>query len=76
MGSREEEFRIPTGTIRKLVSDRGFGFIATEDRREYFFQPTGLDPGVHLDSLAGGVRVSFEIDTSHIGPCANRIKLE
>jgi CspA family cold shock protein len=72
---REEEFEMPTGTIKKLVSDRGFGFIAAEDGREYFFHRTGLDSSVNFDSLAGGERVSFEIEPSQKGPRANRIKL-
>src|SRR5256885_17077906 len=77
---REKFFRewgvdMPTGTIKKLVSDRGFGFIAAEDGREYFFHRTGLDSSVNFDSLAGGERVSFEIEPSQKGPRANRIKL-
>jgi cold shock protein len=72
---REEEFEMPTGTIKKLVSDRGFGFIAAEDGREYFFHRTGLDSSVNFDSLAGGERVNFEIEASQKGPRANRIKL-
>ena len=72
---REEELEMPTGTIKKLVSDRGFGFIAAEDGREYFFHRTGLDSSVNFDSLAGGERVSFEIEPSQKGPRANRIKL-
>jgi CspA family cold shock protein len=72
---REEELQMPTGTIKKLVSDRGFGFIAAEDGREYFFHRTGLDSSVNFDSLAGGERVSFEIEPSQKGPRANRIKL-
>jgi len=72
---REEELQMPTGTIKKLVSDRGFGFIAAEDGREYFFHRTGLDPSVNFDSLAGGERVSFEIEPSQKGPRAKRIKL-
>ncbi|MEA2654899.1 MAG: cold shock protein [Chloroflexota bacterium] len=66
---------MPTGTIKKLVSDRGFGFIAAEDGREYFFHRTGLDSSVNYDSLAGGERVEFEIEPSQKGPRANRIKL-
>ncbi|TMD98161.1 MAG: hypothetical protein E6I72_03805, partial [Chloroflexi bacterium] len=49
---------MPTGTIKKLVSDRGFGFIAAEDGKEYFFHRTGLDSSVNFDSLAGGEHVS------------------
>jgi len=35
----------------------------------------GLDSSVNFDSLAGGERVSFEIEPSQKGPRANRIKL-
>jgi CspA family cold shock protein len=66
---------MPTGTIKKLVSDRGFGFIAAEDGKEYFFHRTGLDPSVNFDSLQGGERVTFEIETSQKGPRANRIQV-
>jgi len=66
---------MPTGTIKKLVSDRGFGFIAAEDGKEYFFHRTGLDSSINFDSLDGGERVSFEIEASQKGPRANRIKL-
>jgi CspA family cold shock protein len=71
----KRSWEMPTGTIKKLVSDRGFGFIAAEDGREYFFHRTGLDPSVNFDSLAGGERVSFEIEPSQKGPRANRITL-
>ena len=73
--SRRGVREMPTGTIKKLVSDRGFGFIAAEDGREYFFHRTGLDSAVNFDSLAGGERVTFEIEPSQKGPRANRIKL-
>jgi CspA family cold shock protein len=73
--SRRGVQSMPTGTIKKLVSDRGFGFIAAEDGKEYFFHRTGLDSSVNFDSLAGGERVSFEIEPSQKGPRANRIRL-
>ena len=50
------------GTIKKVVSDRGFGFIAAEDGKEYFFHRSGLTPSLDFDRLAGGERVSFEIE--------------
>ena len=31
------------GTIKKIVSDRGFGFIAGADDSEYFFHRDGVD---------------------------------
>ena len=32
-----------TGTIKKLVSDRGFGFIAADDGKEYFFHRSSTE---------------------------------
>ena len=31
------------GTIKKLVSERGFGFIAAEDGTGYFFHRSGTN---------------------------------
>src|SRR2546426_7685339 len=66
---------MPTGTIKKLVQDRGFGFIAAEDGREYFFHRTGLDSSVNFDSLAGGERPFLWGWASQEGPRAQDIKL-
>ena len=66
---------MPNGTIKKIVSDRGFGFIAAEDGVEYFFHRSGLDSNVNFDSLSGGERVSFEIEQSQKGPRAARVQL-
>jgi CspA family cold shock protein len=65
---------VPFGTIKKLVGDRGFGFIAAEDGTEYFFHRSGLDPTLNFDSLSGGERVQFEIEPSQKGPRAHRVR--
>src|SRR3989442_15992717 len=72
---REEELQMPTGTIKKLVSDRGFGFIAAEDGREYFFHRTGLDSSVNFDSLAGRERVTLLMQAHHKGRPGKPIKI-
>ncbi|GAC1655205.1 MAG: cold-shock protein [Candidatus Dormibacteraceae bacterium] len=64
---------MPNGTIKKLVSDRGFGFIAAEDGKEYFFHRSGTEGD--FDAFAGGEQVSFEIESSPKGPRANRVRL-
>ena len=46
-----------TGTIKKIVADRGFGFIAAEDAKEYFFHRGGLDSSLDFDRLNGGENV-------------------
>jgi len=53
-----------TGTIKKIVADRGFGFIAAEDAKEYFFHRGGLDSSLDFDRLVGGEKVNFEIEQS------------
>lgn len=65
---------MPEGTIKKLVADRGFGFIAAEDGKEYFFHRSGLDSSINFDSLSGGERVTFEIESSQKGPRAGRVR--
>ena len=63
---------MPTGTIKKLVSDRGFGFIAAEDGKEFFFHRSGTEGD--FDTLQGGEKVTFEIDTSPKGPRARSVR--
>lgn len=63
------------GTIKKVVADRGFGFIAAEDGKEYFFHRTGMDTSLSFDSLTGGERVTFDVEQSPKGPRANRVRI-
>jgi cold shock protein len=63
-----------TGTIKKVVADRGFGFIAADDGEEYFFHRSGVDESLNFDSLGAGERVSFEIERSDKGPRARQVK--
>ena len=51
------EVLMTTGTIKKVVADRGFGFIAAEDAKEYFFHRGALDSSLDFDRLVGGERV-------------------
>lgn len=63
------------GTIKKVVSDRGFGFIAAQDGKEFFFHRSGMDSSLNFDSLTGGERVTFEVEASPKGPRANRVRM-
>ena len=65
---------MPTGTIKKVISDRGFGFISAEDAKEYFFHRDGVDPSLNFDRLIGGERVEFDIEPSQKGPRATRVR--
>jgi CspA family cold shock protein len=63
-----------TGTIKKVVSDRGFGFIAAQDEKEYFFHRGGLQPSLDFDRLTGGEQVEFEIESNPKGPRAIQVR--
>jgi len=69
-----EEVRVATGTVKKVVADRGFGFITAEDGKEYFFHRSGLDSSLDFDRLAGGEKVEFEIESSPKGPRAAKVR--
>jgi cold shock protein len=63
-----------TGTVKKLVSDRGFGFITAEDGKDYFFHRDGLDSSLDFDRLVGGEKVSFDVESSPRGPRAVKVQ--
>jgi CspA family cold shock protein len=63
------------GTVKKLVSDRGFGFISASDGKEYFFHRNALETSADFDRLIGGERVEFEPEASPKGPQAGKVKL-
>ncbi len=64
-----------SGTIKKLVSDRGFGFITASDGKEYFFHRNELESSTDFDRLIGGERVEFEPGASPKGPQATKVRL-
>ena len=47
------------GTIKRLVSEKGFGFVAASDGSEYFFHQSACN-GCQFDSLREGQAVTFE----------------
>jgi CspA family cold shock protein len=63
-----------TGKIKKVVRERGFGFISDLDGREVFFHQSGL-VDINLDSLREGQDVSFEVEKSPKGPRAINITI-
>ena len=63
-----------TGTIKKLVRDRGFGFINDTDGREVFFHQSSLID-VKFDILNEDQKVEFEVEKSDKGPRAINIRI-
>lgn len=64
-----------SGTIKKLMGQRGFGFIDTGGK-EYFFHMSGVQ-GVHFDELREGQQVEFTVenDTRGRGERAVNVRL-
>jgi CspA family cold shock protein len=62
------------GTIKKVVADRGYGFITASDGTDYFFHRTGLDASLDFDRLLGGERVAFEVQSGPKGPRATHVR--
>jgi len=63
------------GTIRRLITDRGFGFIKTEDEKDLFFHRSNLE-GVEYSSLREGQEVEYEKGQGQDGrPAAVKVRL-
>ncbi|MBU2496105.1 MAG: cold shock domain-containing protein [Candidatus Omnitrophica bacterium] len=63
-----------TGKIKKLVRDRGFGFIADTDGKEVFFHQTSLVETT-FDALNEDQSVEFEVEKSDKGPRAANVRV-
>ena len=61
------------GTIKKLLTDKGFGFIKTGSEKDLFFHSSKLD-GVRFDELREGQKVSFTEGQGPKGPQAENVK--
>jgi len=61
------------GFVRKIVGERGFGFIRADDRSDIFFHASCLVDG-GFNELAEGQRVSFEISNAHSRPRAVNVE--
>jgi CspA family cold shock protein len=62
-----------SGTIKKVIAERGFGFIAADDGKEYFFHRSVLASTMNFDRLVGGEKVEFEIEQDPKGPRARNV---
>src|SRR6202043_127775 len=62
------------GTIKRLVMDRGFGFLSGEDGKEYFFHRSSVEGS--FEGLQEGQKVSFDVEASAPkGPRASRVRV-
>lgn len=63
-----------SGTIIKLMTDKGFGFIKDEQGTEYFFHRSAVAGGL-WDTLQTNQPVSFILGDSPKGPRADQVEL-
>lgn len=69
---------MPVGTIKKVVADKGYGFIKpAEGGGDIFFHHSSLN-GIDIESLAAGQQVSFDVSpgADGKGPRATNIEVE
>ncbi len=64
------------GTIKKIVKDKGFGFIIPDDGLgEVFFHRSRLSPKVYFEDLREGTEVQFEVRSGEKGRQAFNVRL-
>ncbi len=61
------------GKVKKMVRDRGFGFIRGEDGKEVFFHRSGLN-AAEYDSLSEGDDVEYVVQEGPRGARAENVK--
>ena len=69
-----EDTGMPTGTIARLLIDKGFGFIRDEGGVEHFFHRSAVR-GAVFELLREGQRVEFTPEESAKGPRAGDVRL-
>ena len=63
---------MPQGKIKKLIADKGFGFIDGE-RGDLFFHHSALE-GVSIEALQIGQTVAYEEGRGPKGPRAENVR--
>ena len=61
------------GEVKRIIRERGFGFISAEDGREIFFHRNELQD-VDFDALMEGDQMEFEVTKGQKGPAATNVK--
>lgn len=61
------------GTIKRVVRDRGFGFILSSDGQEVFFHRNGLQQ-LAFEDLREGTHVEFDLERGEKGARAANVR--
>lgn len=62
------------GKVKRLIRDRGFGFITAEDDTEVFFHRSELVEA-DFDTIEEGADVEFDLESGAKGPRAVKVKV-
>jgi CspA family cold shock protein len=65
---------MPQGKVKRLVSDRGFGFIDGEENEDLFFHHSAVE-GASIEELREGQVVEYEVGQGRKGPCATSVRV-
>ena len=61
------------GTVKRLVGDKGFGFVLGQDGHEYFFHQSAVVDG-SFDQLREGQALTFDKGQGPKGPRAENVR--
>jgi CspA family cold shock protein len=65
-----------TGTIKKIIRDKGFGFIVPDDGGDdVFFHRSSAAPRVRFEDFSEGDSVQFQVRRGEKGPVAFDLKI-
>ena len=67
------EIEMPQGKIKRLVADRGFGFIETDGNDDLFFHLSSLVDDLNFEELAEGDVVEYEVGETPKGKRAENV---
>ncbi len=62
------------GKIKRLIKERGFGFISAEDGTEVFFHRSAMQD-VNFDTLEESNSVEFDVEKGDKGPRAVNLRV-
>ncbi len=64
---------MPQGNIKKIVTDKGFGFIEGESG-DMFFHHSALE-GTSIEALSVGQTVEYDVGSGPKGPRAENVRV-
>lgn len=65
---------MPEGKIKKVIADKGFGFIEGDGGNDLFFHHSEIQDN-RIEDLQIGQRVSYEAGHGPKGPRAEKVRL-